>query len=150
MANPTNPATAPKRVKTTENPITKLSEWRNIGRDLRSVLTSKISGPARLARYTGTKGITQGDRKLTSPAPKAIRIDIFSIIYFTTILMLIDLPYDIKSKGRAAAKASGNCSGIRRSIMLRNHWDGGSRSHFHGPRLASVSPASPIAWSRSD
>ncbi len=145
MANPTNPATAPKRVKTTENPITKLSEWRNIGRDLLSVLASKISGPARLARYTGTKGITQGDKKLTSPAPKATKNGIFSIIYFTTTLMLIDLPYDIKFQGRATDKASGNCSGIRRSIIVRNHWDGGSRRHFHGLRLASVSPASPIA-----
>ena len=45
-------------------------------------LSSNISGPTKLARYTGTSGSTQGDRKDNSPALKANKNDISSIIYF--------------------------------------------------------------------
>ena len=42
-------------------------------------LASNISGPAKLARYTGTRGSTQGDKKDNRPALKAARIEILII-----------------------------------------------------------------------
>jgi len=66
-------------MKIIEKPTTKLREWRNIGTRIPVLLALNISGPAKLARYTGTKGTTQGDRKDNSPALKATIIDIFSI-----------------------------------------------------------------------
>jgi len=82
MARPASPALAPMIVKTMVKPMTKLSEWRNIGMCLLLALASNISGPARLARYTGTRGRTQGDRKESSPATNANtnESDIFSIV----------------------------------------------------------------------
>jgi hypothetical protein len=76
MANPVSPAIAPIVVKIREKPITKLREWRNIGRRFTVTRSPNISGPTKLARYTGTKGNTQGDRKDNSPALKATTIDI--------------------------------------------------------------------------
>ena len=61
-----------------------------------AVLESRISGPHRLAKYTGTKGSTQGDRKDKSPAPKATKSGICSIIYANNNLMLIDVAWNIK------------------------------------------------------
>ncbi|MBA7703274.1 hypothetical protein ES703_112056 [subsurface metagenome] len=52
-----------------------------MGMRLLPALASNISGPARLARYTGTKGSTQGDKKDNSPATKAATNAILSIIY---------------------------------------------------------------------
>ena len=52
-----------------------------MGRRLLLVLGSSISGPARLARYTGTKGNTQGVAKDRRPAPKAAQSDKSSTIY---------------------------------------------------------------------
>lgn len=79
MARPVRPAIAPKVTKTREKPITKLSEWRNKGRCLLAVPVSSISGPYKLARYTGTKGTTQGDKKDSTPALKAATIEILGI-----------------------------------------------------------------------
>ncbi|GAI29777.1 unnamed protein product [marine sediment metagenome] len=76
MANPVSPAIAPIVVKIREKPTTKLREWRNIGRRFPVTRSPNISGPTKLARYTGTKGKTQGDRKDNSPALKATTIDI--------------------------------------------------------------------------
>ena len=61
-----------------------------------AALPSNISGPQRLARYTGTKGSTQGDKKDKSPAPKAIKAGMCSITYSDSYLMLIDLGRNIK------------------------------------------------------
>jgi len=44
---------------------------------------SSISVPQTLARYTGTKGSTQGEKKESSPAPKATASETSSIIYAT-------------------------------------------------------------------
>ena len=52
-----------------------------MGIRLTAVFESRISGPHRLAKYTGTKGSTQGDTKEASPAPKATNNDISSITY---------------------------------------------------------------------
>jgi len=52
-----------------------------MGIRLTAVFESRISGPHRLAKYTGTKGSTQGDTKEANPAPKAAKSDISSIIY---------------------------------------------------------------------
>jgi len=79
MARPVKPAIAPKVTKTREKPITKLSEWRNKGRRLLAAPVSSISGPYKLARYTGTKGTTQGDRKDSTPALKAAIIEMLGI-----------------------------------------------------------------------
>jgi len=59
-----------------------------------AVLRSRISGPHRLAKYIGTRGSTQGDRKEASPAPKATKKDIFSILRFVMIVLL-DQKYSI-------------------------------------------------------
>jgi hypothetical protein len=66
-------------VKAMLKPMTKLREWRNTGICLFLSPGSSISGPHRLAKYTGTKGSTQGDKKDNSPAPKAIQSGIFSM-----------------------------------------------------------------------
>lgn len=79
--NPARPTTAPRAVKTMEKPTTKLSEWRNMVTRLLAALVSNISGPARLAKYTGTRGSTQGDTKEAIPAAKAIKNDVCSIVY---------------------------------------------------------------------
>jgi len=42
----------------------------------------------RLARYTGTRGSTQGERKDSNPAPKATNNDIFPIITAYSITYL--------------------------------------------------------------
>ena len=81
MANPISPAPIPKMMKTVENPITKLREWRNMEKRFLAKLDSNISGPHKLARYTGTKGSTQGDKKDSNPALKATRRDICSITH---------------------------------------------------------------------
>jgi len=65
-------------IKTRLKPITKLRECKNNGRRL-LLPAVKISGPARLPRYIGTKGSTQGDKKDNSPAIKAIIGEMFSI-----------------------------------------------------------------------
>jgi len=70
---------APIVTKIREKPKTKLREWRNTGRRMPVLLASNISGPTKLAKYTGTNGNTQGDRKDNSPALKATIIDILSI-----------------------------------------------------------------------
>jgi len=64
-----------------------------MGIRIRWTLGSNISGPHKLARYTGTRGNTQGDRKDASPAPKATRSGIGSVI---SRLMLIELAQNIK------------------------------------------------------
>jgi len=51
-----------------------------MGRRLLLALASNISGPARLARYTGTRGSTQGDKKDNRPALKAARSEMLIII----------------------------------------------------------------------
>jgi len=81
------PAPAPRITKTRENPITKLSECRKIGRRRRGAVVSSISGPLKLARYTGTNGNTQGEIKDIKPALKAIGRDICSTIYFKIMLL---------------------------------------------------------------
>jgi hypothetical protein len=55
--------------------MTKLNACRKMG-SRRFTLSSKISGPARLPRYTGIRGKMQGDRKDNNPYPKATKIDI--------------------------------------------------------------------------
>ncbi len=55
-----------------------------MGVRLTTVFESRISGPHKLAKYTGTNGITQGDAKETNPAPKAAKSDIFPTIYTET------------------------------------------------------------------
>ena len=79
----------------------KLREWKNTGMRMPVAFSCNTSGPARLARYTGTKGTTQGDRKDNSPALKATIIDIFSILIAN--LMLINLKLNIKSNNRQAS-----------------------------------------------
>lgn len=61
-----------------------------------AVSDSRISGPQRLAKYTGTNGNTQGDTKEANPAPKAAKSDTFPTIYIKTCFMLIDLAWNIK------------------------------------------------------
>jgi len=46
-----------------------------------STLGLNILEPHKLAKYIGTRGSTQGDRKDNSPAPKATKNDISSIVY---------------------------------------------------------------------
>ena len=86
MANPANPAAAPRAVKTMEKPITKLREWKNMGKRFLLTVGSNISGPHRLARYTGTRGSTQGEKNDTNPALKAITIDAFSVTIIHSIM----------------------------------------------------------------
>ena len=85
MVNPIRLALTPMIMKITEKPTTKLREWRNMERWLLVIVASNISGPARLARYTGTRGSTQGDRKDSNPAVKATKGDKCSIIYIMTV-----------------------------------------------------------------
>ena len=69
-----------------------------MGARRRLTLGSNISGPYRLAKYTGTKGNTHGERKDNSPAPKANKGDAFSIIYSGSNLILFDfsLRYQVR------------------------------------------------------
>ena len=67
-----------KTIKTRLNPEIKLIVLA-IGLGLYSVPGGEL--PI-IHRYEGISGNTQGDRKESSPAPNAIKIDIFSIIYF--------------------------------------------------------------------
>ena len=48
---------------------------------LTAVFELKISGPHRLAKYTGTSGSTQGDINEANPAAKAAKSEMSSIIY---------------------------------------------------------------------
>jgi len=76
-------------MKIREKPMTKLREWRNRGMRILVTPAPNISGPAKVARYTGTRGKTHGDRKDNSPALKATIIDTFSIL--TDNFMLTNL-----------------------------------------------------------
>lgn len=69
-----------------------------MGARLRLAPGSNISGPYKLAKYTGTRGNTQGERKDSSPAPKANKADAFSIIYSCDNLILSDfnLRYQVR------------------------------------------------------
>jgi hypothetical protein len=69
-----------------------------MGARLRLTLGSNISGPYKLAKYTGTKGNTHGERKDNSPAPKANKGDAFSIINYGDNLILLDfnLRYQVR------------------------------------------------------
>jgi hypothetical protein len=66
--------------KTREKPRTKLREWRKRGRRGRAALSSNASAPTKLARYTGTRGKTQGERKESNPPLRATMTGIFSIL----------------------------------------------------------------------
>jgi len=88
------PAPAPRITKTKENPITKLIECRKTGRRRLRDVVSSISGPLKLARYTGTNGNTQGEIKDSSPALKAMGSDVCSIIYYK--IMLFGLVQGVK------------------------------------------------------
>jgi hypothetical protein len=68
-------------MKTREKPTTKLKVWRKIY--LRSGGASvRTDAPAILARYTGTSGKTQGDKKDKTPAAKAGKKDMLGIYIF--------------------------------------------------------------------
>ena len=54
----------------------------------RPVRSSDNPVPHRLARYTGTRGSTQGERKDSNPAPKATNNDIFPVITAYSITYL--------------------------------------------------------------
>ena len=81
IAKPVSPAIAPKVTKIIEKPMTKLSEWRNMVSRFLLGPVSNISGPYKLAKYTGTSGTTQGDRKDSTPALKAATIGMPVITY---------------------------------------------------------------------
>jgi len=68
-----------KTIKTTLKPQIKLIVPA-IGLGLYSLLLSKGEPPI-THKYDGISGSTQGDRKLSTPAPKAIKTDMFSPIY---------------------------------------------------------------------
>jgi hypothetical protein len=68
-----------KTIKTTLKPQIKPIVLA-IGRGLDSLLSSKGELPI-THRYDGISGNTQGDKKLSTPAPNAIKTDIFSPIY---------------------------------------------------------------------
>jgi len=87
-AYPVSPTIAPREIKITEKPTTKLKEWRNTG--TRIPLASNISGPYRLARYTGTIGSTHGERKDNNPPLKAMTSDIFSTAIYN-IMYLVEI-----------------------------------------------------------
>jgi hypothetical protein len=66
-----------KTIKTTLNPEMKLNV-RAISLGLYSVLRGEL--PI-IHRYDGISGKTQGDKKDSTPAPNAIKTEIFSVIY---------------------------------------------------------------------
>jgi len=76
------------------------------------VSESRISGPHRLAKYTGTSGSTQGDTKEASPAPKAAKSDMFSISVPVTALMLIDLTQNFKLNNNHSIIVSPSTEGL--------------------------------------
>jgi hypothetical protein len=68
-------------MKTREKPTMKLKVWRKIC--LRSGgVAVRTDAPAMLARYTGTSGKTQGDKKDKIPAAKAVKKDVPGIYMF--------------------------------------------------------------------
>jgi hypothetical protein len=68
-----------KTIKTTLKPEIKLIVLA-IGLGLNSVLPAKGELPI-IHKYDGIIGNTQGDKKDNTPAPNAIKTDMFSIIY---------------------------------------------------------------------
>ncbi|MBT9166422.1 MAG: hypothetical protein DDT25_01107 [Chloroflexi bacterium] len=80
MANPVSPAAVPRAINTIENPATKIRVWKRGVRKPTPALRSSTEAPARFARYTGTNGSTQGERKERTPAPKEIKSEISDIV----------------------------------------------------------------------
>ena len=68
-----------KTIKTTLKPEIKLTVLA-IGRGLDSALPVEGEPPI-THKYDGISGSTQGDKKLSTPAPNAIKTDTFSLIY---------------------------------------------------------------------
>ena len=75
-----------KTIKTTLNPKIKLIVLAT-GLGLYSVLPAKGELPI-THKYDGISGNTQGDRKDNTPAPNAIKTDIFSAIYLVFYIIL--------------------------------------------------------------
>jgi hypothetical protein len=86
---PNKPREAPKAMKTTEKPTMKLMVWRRICfRAGKSEV--RTDAPAMLARYTGTSGKIQGDKKDRIPpvkAAKKVMLDIYVSSLFSIAIM---------------------------------------------------------------
>jgi hypothetical protein len=88
---PNKPKEAPKAVKTREKPTMKLMVWRKIR--LRSGRSEvRTDAPAILARYTGTSGRIQGDRKVAIPPTKAtdkVALGIYAPSIISTVITVM-------------------------------------------------------------
>jgi hypothetical protein len=86
---PSKPREAPKAMNTKEKPTMKLMVWRKIC--LRSGRSEvRTDAPAMLARYTGTSGKIQGDKKDRIPAARAVKkvmLDIYVSFLFSIAIM---------------------------------------------------------------
>jgi hypothetical protein len=91
---PIQVADAPRRIKTSENPTTKNSEFirtihfslfRKDGLGSFSFISLKVT-PDTKEIYPGTRGKTQGDKKEISPAAKAKYMDTSGIFYIPALV----------------------------------------------------------------
>jgi hypothetical protein len=87
---PNKPTEAPKTMNTREKPTMKLMVWRTTR--LRSARSGvRADAPAMLARYTGTNGRMQGDRKDRIPAARAVK-NVMLDIYVSSSLSIAIMP----------------------------------------------------------
>jgi hypothetical protein len=89
-------------MKTTEKPTMKLIVWSKIC--LRSARAGvRTDAPAILARYTGTSGKIQGDKKDRIPAARAVK-KVMLDIYVSSLFSIATMPQTKKDKAFATTQ----------------------------------------------